>query len=219
MLNEKAQRPILYSFRRCPYAMRARLAILLAGLSVELREILLRDKPDHMVALSPKATVPVLQLIDGQVIDESIDVMRWASRNGRSHQGCDLDEALLDDPLRLLFDAEFKHHLDRYKYASRFENADALENRQAGLEILRATAAQKKGGWLKGDHPCMLDIALLPFIRQYRIADPIWFDAEPSLSPVREWLEQFLAWSPFQIAMMKYAVWQEGEAGVEFPPA
>ena len=123
--------PILYSFRRCPYAMRARMALLVSGVPFELREVLLRDKPAAMVAASPKATVPVLVLEDGAVIDESLDIMRWALRRH------DPEDWLAGDDAALIarFDDRFKHHLDRYKYPDR-HRADPSEHRAAGLALL-----------------------------------------------------------------------------------
>lgn len=202
--------PVLYSFRRCPYAMRARLAILISGKQVELREILLRDKPAHMVELSPKATVPVLWFEDGRVVDESLDVMIWALG--------DMSETRWsgDQELIASFDGDFKYHLDRYKYASRYEGADATQHQQACLEHLLNLEPKLKADWLAGDHPGFTDIAILPFVRQFRIADPIWFDDHGSLKVVQLWLERFLNWPSFQMAMKKYPVWQSNQPGILF---
>ena len=134
--------PLLYSFRRCPYAMRARMALAAAEIELRLREIVLRDKPPHMLELSPKGTVPVLQLPDGTVLDESRDVMAWALAQA-DPQGwlAHKDEALID-----AFDGDFKHHLDRYKYTSRYEDADAPTHRAVCLEhAAKAGAATRRG--------------------------------------------------------------------------
>ena len=121
----------LYSFRRCPYAMRARMALLVSGTAYAHREVLLRDKPAAMLAASPKGTVPVLVLADGTVIDESIDIMRWALAQNDPEDWL----ARADAELVALFDGAFKHHLDRYKYAGRYD-ADPLAHRAAGLAML-----------------------------------------------------------------------------------
>jgi glutathione S-transferase len=212
--------PVLYSFRRCPYALRARLALYLAGHAVELREILLRDKPDHFRSLSEKATVPVLWLADGNVVDESLEVMRWALTSPpRPAHGFDLELAQLDLPIIAMMDGPFKHHLDRYKYAARYDGADALSHREAATEILHAVATEKAKLWLAGDQPGLIDLAVLPFIRQFRIADPDWFDGSEALTPIATWLTAFLALPAFNACMQKYAVWQSGEAGVLFTRA
>jgi glutathione S-transferase len=208
--------PVLYSFRRCPYAMRARLAILSANKTVEIREILLRDKPAHMVGLSTKATVPVLWFENGRVVDESIDVMTWAlaemagksDTSGAKWQG--------DRDLIASYDGDFKFHLDRYKYASRYEGADAAQHQQACLTHLLDLGPRLNDDWLAGDSPGFTDIAILPFIRQFRIADPTWFDDHEQLEVVQLWLQRFLNWPRFQAVMKKYPVWQSGQPGIVF---
>ena len=205
--------PLLYSFRRCPYAMRARMAIAASGKEVRLREIILRDKPAHMLELSPKGTVPVLQLADGTVIDESRDVMDWALA-AADPQGwlAHKDDALID-----LFDTDFKHHLDRYKYATRYEGADALEHRAACHDILRALEDRLSDAWLAGEAPGYTDIAILPFIRQFRIADMGWFDTDMALPRVQGYVMRFLEWPGFLSIMGKYALWLDSEIEHKFP--
>lgn len=205
--------PVLYSFRRCPYAMRARLALDHNDIAVELREVLLRDKPAHMIALSPKATVPVLWLADNTIIDESIDVMYWAYAQG-GRGGALADDANHD--LVALFDGDFKHHLDRYKYATRYDAATALVHRGAALEILQRVNARLTNDWLAGSDPGFVDLALLPFVRQYRIADIVWFESVDGIENVQTWLARFLEWPGFHAVMRKYPQWQIGEAGVRF---
>lgn len=221
--------PVLYSFRRCPYAMRARLAIDAAGLKVEVRELVLRAKPAHMLEISPKGTVPVLWLQDGTVIDESLDVMRWAVAqnfpadwlvlNAAQQQQCDEWVALLD--------GEFKRNLDRYKYPHRYHTetytCDPLEHRAACEKILAQWNAvlegqmQTPGLYLFGSQPSFADYAILPFIRQFRIADTAWFDAVPGYDALKLWLTGFLQSPILERAMVKYSPWQPGDTPLTFP--
>ncbi len=194
-------RPILYSFRRCPYAIRARLALAAAGLEpgvdLELREVSLKAKPPELLAASAKGTVPVL--VQGeQVIEESLAVMAWAL--GRRDpqgwlQGWSAAEAAAIEALIAENDGPFKHHLDRFKYAGRFgAEGEQESHRQAALAILRRWNQHlAPGGWLLGERPSLADMALLPFVRQFRLADPQRFDAEPRLQPLQAWLGRFLA--------------------------
>lgn len=218
-MNQTSPLPILWSFRRCPYAMRARLAIAAAGIAVELREILLRDKPAAFLAASAKATVPVLQCAGGRVIDQSRDIMFWALDQhdpdgwlAPVHADRDHVEAFFE---RL--DGPFKTHLDRYKYASRFDPDEALAHRRSGAATL-AGFEQLLAGQpaLSGAHPGLLDFASLPFVRQFRIADPDWFDAQP-WPHLHRWLADFLNSPRFAAIMRKYSPWQEGAPGVSFP--
>jgi len=167
-----AELPILYSFRRCPYAIRARLALLASGTVCEIREVKLSAKPAEMLALSPKATVPVLLSPDGRVIEESLDIMRWAlARND--------PEGWLDRSDELLIacnDGPFKHHLDRYKYPDRHD-ADPAEHRAAALDLLRPLEARLLASpYLCGDAMGLADAALMPFVRQFAQTDLAWFD-------------------------------------------
>jgi len=197
--------PILYSFRRCPYAMRARLALYVRRRSVELREVVLRDKPEDMRAVSPKATVPVLVLETGEVIDESLDIMTWAWPDG-----LDAETAAIIAQ----FDGPFKHHLDRYKYASRFD-ADPSFHRDQAVAILDGLVLRQN--WLSGLDPGFVDYAILPFIRQFRIADPVWFDETMPRPDLRDWLFRFLDLPAFEACMKKYPAWQQGQPGIRFP--
>ena len=211
------QLPQLYSFRRCPYAMRARLAVAVAEVPVVLREILLCDKPQAMLALSPKGTVPVLRLPSGEVIDESRAVMDWAlAQNDPLHWLANKDEALID-----LFDTDFKHHLDRYKYATRYpeEAVDVGEQRDHCAQLLQPLEARLTHGWLGGAAPAYTDVALLPFVRQFRIADKLWFDEHLDLPKVRAWVLRFLDWPSFLRVMQKYPLYLDGEQEHAFPPA
>lgn len=206
-----SQRPILWSFRRCPYAMRARLAIKSSGQQVRLREILLRDKPEPFLAASEKGTVPVLVLPNGRVIDESLDVMFWALRqndpNGWLQQWHEDKDAVMAALAAL--DGSFKHHLDRYKYATRYEDVDARVHREAGAVFLanwNEVLATRQA--LSGAQMGLLDYATLPFVRQFRIADSGWFDAQ-NWPYLHRWLQGFLASTDFADVMVKYKTWKD----------
>lgn len=213
--------PIVYSFRRCPYAMRARLALAAAGQTVELREVVLRDKPAAMIAASPKATVPVLVLPDGAVIDESLDIMRWAiARN--DPEGWWPDEAGMRaeiDALIATNDGPFKKALDRYKYPDRFETEtiDRLEQRKAASAILAAWGDRlADGGWLVGAQATLADFAILPFVRQFAHVDRTWFDARPWPNLI-VWLDRFLESERFAAIMAKHEPWRHGDPVTLFP--
>lgn len=204
--------PTLYSFRRCPYAMRARMAIAASGVRVCLREILLRDKPEEMLAASAKGTVPVL-VDGGRVIDESLDVMMWAlTQNDPESWLARKDDALIAEN-----DGPFKHHLDRYKYSTRYEDADAEEHRAAGFEFLQNLETCLAGSdYLHGSKRSFSDIAIFPFVRQFRIADKHWFDAAP-IPNVQRWLKMLMESALFKSVMEKYSLWKETGEEIEFP--
>lgn len=210
--------PILWSFRRCPYAMRARLAIKASGVKVRLREILLRDKPEPFLQASAKGTVPVLELPDGQVIDESLDVMFWALE-ASDPQGWLAVRARDKDHVSAHLahlDTEFKHHLDRYKYATRYDDVDGTTHREKGAAFLAqwngVLGAQEA---LSGDALGLLDYATLPFVRQFRIADHDWFDAQ-DWPHLHHWLQRFLASDDFAAVMAKYKPWKQTGEEVAF---
>ncbi|HCS18249.1 MAG TPA: glutathione S-transferase, partial [Erythrobacter sp.] len=159
---------ILYSFRRCPYAMRARMALSSSGLEYEHREVVLRDKPPEMLEVSPKGTVPVLVTQTGTVIEESLDIMRHALAMKDPEGWLERD----DPELVAANDGPFKHHLDRYKYATRYADVDPEEHRSAALDILRQVEARlAKDAYLCGARRGLADIAIFPFIRQFANAD------------------------------------------------
>ena len=198
--------PILYSFRRCPYAMRARMALILASKQCELREILLKNKPDHMLEISPKGTVPVLQLPD-KVLDESLDIISWAmvSNLDNVHVFSKTEETLYMELVHL-FDTKFKHHLDRYKYSSRY-GADPSEHQEECKIILENLDAKiNPSPWVFGHQVSLLDISILPFIRQCKIANPEWFDAQ-QFKKVIGLLDYFEQDNLFIQAMQKYELW------------
>lgn len=207
--------PILYSFRRCPYAMRARMALLVSGQRCVVREVLLRDKPEAMIAASPKATVPVLVSPDGAVIDQSIDIMRWSLGINDPEGWLEGDmadaQALIDNN-----DGAFKHHLDRYKYAARHD-ADPIEHRRAGMLILGELDQRLAGkGNLCGDRHSLADIALFPFVRQFAATDQKWFDAQ-AVSWLQAWLSRHLGSALFGVAMIKLQQWQPGDEDIVMP--
>ena len=199
--------PILYSFRRCPYAMRARMALLISDTACEIREVKLSDKPAELITASAKATVPVLVLPDGRVIDESLDIMRWALGRHDPERWLDGD----DVPLIEANDGPFKHHLDRYKYPDR-HGADATEHRASGLAMLTHLEARLTSrNYLCGDHRSLADAAIMPFVRQFAQTDRPWFDAQP-LPAVQRWLAVQLASSLFVRTMRTLSQWRVGNA-------
>ena len=208
----RAADPILYSFRRCPYAMRARLALAVSGTRYEVREISLRAKPAAMLAASAKGTVPVLVLPDGEVIDQSLDIMRWALAN-RDPEGW-LER---DDPaLICVNDKSFKHDLDRYKYPDRHE-ADALAHRDRGLTFLRDLDARlSTSAFLCGAVRGMTDAAVVPFVRQFAAVDPDWFAAQ-RLPELRRWLHNILGSCLFQAIMVRAILWKPADLPTFFP--
>ena len=204
-------KPVLYSFRRCPYAMRARLAVASAGVEVELREILLRDKPAAFLAASPSATVPCL-VTDSGVIDESLDVMLWALRQNDPEGWLQMPEAGHDWITRA--DGPFKQALDRTKYANRYPGIDPESQRDAAAGFL-SDLDQAIDEWIF-DRPSLADFAILPFVRQFAFIDKGWFDAQP-WPRLQGWLERFLVSERFEQIMDKYPQWREGDAPVSFP--
>jgi glutathione S-transferase len=188
--------PVLYSFRRCPYAMRARMALLVSETPFRLVEVKLSAKPAELLLASPKATVPVLVLPDGTVIDESLDIMHWAlARHDPENWRAGIDEALINAN-----DGPFKHHLDRTKYPQR-HNSDPMVHRAAALEIL-ATLEARLTPHLHGKTPGFTDIALFPFVRQFAAIDSVWFAQQPRPA-VQAWLAHHIASPLFTAAMAR----------------
>ena len=203
--------PILYSFRRCPYAMRARLALAISGARHEMREVRLSAKPAEMLAASPKGTVPVLVLADGKVIDESLDIMRWALAHS-DPEGWLLRE---DPDLIATCDGPFKYALDCYKYPDR-HNANPLEHRDQGLAFLRQLDDRLAGSrQLCGATRGLADAAIMPFVRQFAAVDPEWFAALP-LPNLKVWLARHLGSALFKAIMLRVALWSPGDAPVVF---
>ena len=216
--------PILYSFRRCPYAMRARLIILLSQIKVELREVKLSNKPEEMTTISKKGTVPVLLLPNDKVIDESLDVMNWALDINDPENIKNTIINYEKDTKHIIekFDSDFKYHLDRYKYYTRYRDDHKLktkeDHRDLALETLKIVEdiLNSQNSWIFGNYPSFLDIAILPFVRQYRIADITWFDEEMPLRKTHRWLMQFLNWQTFVRSMEKYKIWESQDKPVYF---
>ena len=208
-------RPILYSFRRCPYAMRARLAIHVAGIECELREILLRDKAPEFLATSPKGTVPVV--VDaGHVIEESLDVMHWALAKHDPQDWLDMPKE--GHGLIAQSDGPFKSALDRYKYGSRHPEADTDGEREKGAAFLRKLNTMLQGqAYLYGENPCLSDMAIVTFVRQFAHVDQDWFYAQPWPDLIR-WLDAFKASNLFAAIMGKYPTWQQGDEIIVFCP-
>ncbi|QLI80568.1 glutathione S-transferase N-terminal domain-containing protein [Chitinibacter fontanus] len=208
--------PILYSFRRCPYAIRARMAIYLSGVSVQLREVVLRDKPAELLAASTKGTVPVLVLPVGAVLDQSLDIMLWALRQ---HDPMGILKRDLDYQLQLIaeHDLQFKPLLDRYKYPERFPELAAEEHQYHAMYWLKENIEKR----LEIDTPSfeskitLSDLAIMPFIRQCAAVDPRVFQrlASPTL---QSWLATFCAGELFTAVMDKYPTWQTGTEGIPF---
>ena len=198
--------PLLFSYRRCPYAMRARMALLQAGIHYQAVEVSLRDKPPAMLALSPKGTVPVLVLHDGQVLEQSLDIMHWAfAQTGDAEAWWARAQADGHQRLLATCDGTFKHHLDRYKYPQRFSDAQGLEHHrtQAVLVLLEPLeAALQSAAYLGGASPCAADIGIFPFVRQFAAIDPDWSQALP-LPRVKAWLAAWLVHPLFEAAMVK----------------
>ena len=210
--------PILYSFKRCPYAMRARMALQLAGIKCELREVRLNNKPEHMLEVSPKGTVPVL-VFENKVIDESNDIINWVLNDHKIFEVNLSDEqSNLTNNLIKLFDEKFKFHLDRYKYATRYENSDVELHRSKCLEMLvNLEKIVHDGNWIFGENINKLDISILPFIRQFRIADPTWFDSQEDIKKLQNVLYNFLESNLFKDIMYVYDVWKKDSEPVFFP--
>lgn len=212
-----AMLPILYSFRRCPYAIRARMAIDYAGVPVELREIVFRDKPEPMLQASPKGTVPTLVLPDDAVLDESDDVMRWALRQSDPD---DWLHAAYAESVRQLVDENdfvFKQHLDHYKYADRYPEYPPEEYRRRGEVFLQQLEERlNTSRYLLSDQLSFADVAIFPFIRQFAFVDKAWFDQAP-YPRLQLWLNRFLKSERFRNVMHKYPVWQAGDTATVFP--
>jgi glutathione S-transferase len=207
--------PILYSFRRCPYAMRARLALLASGVEYEHREVVLRNKPFELLAASPKGTVPVLVLPSEQVIDQSLDIMLWALRQNDPYHW--LENA--EDALKMIAqcDGDFKFHLDRYKYPNRYEGANALESRAKAAMFADAVNTHLLKTLQKyyefNSNLGIYNAGYMPFLRQFANTDKNWFAAQP-WPHLQGALVSFEASEAFKTIMQTYAPWQDGAESI-----
>ena len=212
--------PILYTFRRCPYAIRARMTLVYAGIDFEVREVLLRDKPASLVAVSPKGTVPVM-CIDSVVLEESLDIVNWALDQRDPDGWRNSDPSVMNQMAELVeaCERDFKPRLDRYKYWDRHHDVSQEEHRRAAEEfiaVLEQQLSEQPGTtdrFLFGDRLSWADVAVFPFVRQFAYVDRSWFDAS-AYCRVRDWLDALLESDLFRSIMQKHAPWREGEAGV-----
>jgi len=211
--------PILYSFRRCPYAMRARLAIVASGQTCALREVVLRNKPAALLTASPKGTVPVLMLPDGTVLEQSLDIMLWALRRHDPGQWLAPDMDSEAEMLALIAecDGPFKQALDRCKYPERHPDTDTEAQRAAASRwLVQLDSRLAATAHLFGSHHTLADMAIAPFVRQFAAIDSGWWAAQP-WPHLQAWLARWLGSPLLAQCMQKYPAWQEGSPGVPFP--
>jgi glutathione S-transferase len=193
--------PILFSFRRCPYAIRARMALACAGIRVAIREVDLKNKPPELLAISPKATVPVLHLPSGEVLAESLEIMHWALAQNDPQGWLAFSEA--DATLLAWNDGEFKYFLDRYKYADRYpEFSEDYYRGQGEVFLAELESRLKANAFLCGASFALADAAIFPFVRQFAAVDNAWFQACP-YPALRTWLEKQVASDLFTAVMLK----------------
>lgn len=205
--------PILYSFRRCPYAMRARLAILSAREPVVIREVSLKNKPEDLLIISPLSTVPCLHG-QNKIILESIEIMLWALQKNDP-------ESLLNMPsegcaIINYNDNYFKKTLDRTKYRSNLINVDIVKERKLASEFLNYLDSLLTKTFLFNNKKTLADIAILPFIRQYAFIDRTWF-YEQKWGNLIKWLNRFLESPSFDTIQTKYPIWMQGQNPIIFP--
>jgi len=211
--------PILYSFRRCPYAMRARMAIVYCGVNVELREVDLKNKPDELIKISPKATVPVLIATNGLLFDESLDIIKWAMliRDDDGWSDYNIEQNELASNLIEENDNEFKSNLDKYKYSKRFSEYSETHYRQQGETYLsKLNTILMNTPFLIKDKLTYVDIAIAPFIRQFANVDIDWFRGSQYQQLVN-WLDEILKSTIFMNTMQKYPVWNSDNEKNIFP--
>ena len=213
-------RPILYSFRRCPYAMRARLGLEAGGIEVELREIIFRDKAPEFLATSPKGTVPVL-VTDDLLLEESLDIIRWAMKTSKACEVLAPSAGSVGKAIALIerMDIDFKPHLDHFKYPNRYEDTDAVDARnQASGFVIELDEMLSGQPFLYGQKRSVADIGIAPFIRQFAHVDRDWFFAQPWKNVIT-WLQDFMESDAFKLIMKKYPKWVSGDDTTVFPPS
>lgn len=212
--------PVLYSFRRCPYAMRARLALAVSGQVCELREVVLKNKPSALLQASPKGTVPVLVLPDGKVLEQSLDIMLWALRRNDPGGWLAPSHGTLEEMLALIAecDGPFKQALDRCKYPGRYPDADPAAAREQAVQWLQGLEARlERHPFLAGAHAALADMAISPFVRQFAGVDAAWWQATP-WPRLQAWLAQWQAGPLMESVMYRVLPWAEGTQGERFPP-
>jgi glutathione S-transferase len=203
-IPNKMHQPLLYTYRRCPYAIRSRMALIEAGVAFDAYEIVLRDKPAAMLAASPKGTVPVMVLHSGEVIEESLHVMRWAFAQHSEAHWWNESQTPSNQALVALNDGDFKKQLDTYKYPERFEPGESARQRDLAfadffLQLEQRLSAQN---YLGGSQACAADLAIFPFVRQFRAVNEKWFDAQ-ALPATQAWLHAWLESKLFEHCMKK----------------
>tara|TARA_B100000530_G_C15814013_1_gene430737 strand:+ start:221 stop:871 length:651 start_codon:yes stop_codon:yes gene_type:complete len=211
--------PTLYSFRRCPYAMRARLALRLCKIECIIREISLKAKNREFLKVSPKGTVPVLVLPNGKVLEESLDIINWSLEQNDPNKLKVNDKLTkqINEKYIQLFDSDFKFHLDRYKYSSRYNISNSEIHRNKARNLLIEINAMLEGkDYIGGQYMSLLDISILPFVRQYRIADINWFDNHLGLRNINNWVNIFLNTEILASIMTKYKVWEKDDPPILF---
>ena len=198
--------PILYSYRRCPYAMRARMALKYAGIEVEHREIALKDKPKSMLMASPKGTVPVL-CVEKIILDQSLDIMRWALGRSDPDGWMAVDELISQEWVEKN-DGPFKTLLDQYKYPNRYPDLHQEEVLSAAIELMLKPmeAALQSSQYLLGSKMTWVDVAIFPFIRQFSMVNPQEFDNLP-FAATKKWLKQQRESELFNSVMYKFSTW------------
>ena len=217
--KEKDNNHILYSFRRCPFAIRARLSIYFSNHRCQIREIALKNKPEEFLKISSKATVPVLLTEDGTIIEESLDIMKWYLLK---NDPLDImrpynDEAA--DELIDFFDNDFKYHLDRYKYSSRFDPQKKDEHRNEALKILsKLENKMNESAYIHGDKISIYELAILPFVRQFMLADINWYESEFDCEKIKLSLSRLIASNAFVVTMRKYNEWIFSRDEVQYFP-
>jgi glutathione S-transferase len=198
-------KPLLYTFRRCPFAIRARLAIKVSGIAVDMQEISLRAKPEEMLKCSPKGTVPVLRFADGRVLEQSLDIMQWALSLNDPECWLESDQTKTIEALSLIKrnDESFKPALDRYKYAVRFpEHSEEHYREQAEPFLVDLNTRLRTNGFLMSDRFTLPDMAIFPFIRQFCNVNPDWFHTS-QYQYLIQWLDHLVESALFQNVMQK----------------
>lgn len=198
-------KPLLFSFRRCPFAIRARLAIKVSGVEVDTHEVSLRAKPKEMLECSPKGTVPVLKFADGRVLEQSLDIMQWALSLNDPEHWLDSDPRTSAEIMTLIKenDESFKPALDLYKYAVRFpEHSEAYYREQAEPFLAELNTRLSQDGYLLGGRYTLADMAIFPFIRQFSNVNPDWFYAS-RYQYLIAWLDRLTGSDLFQNIMQK----------------